>query len=90
MAQQVEGFEFEEGQTPPTGWRYDWTNWEDGTIWKLRAGEDWPPGIDAEGMRDRVHVRAMRRKRYAQTQKGFDELGEFLIVRFYDRQEAEA
>jgi hypothetical protein len=64
---------------------YDWEAWEDGEIWKLRQGEDFPMSKETDRMRSQVFNRARRRGRMVTTQKVIDLDGvEALVFRFFD------
>ena len=77
--------EFPEQVDPRHAHPYDWENWEDGTIWKLRQGEDFPIDKAVDRMRSQIFMRALRIKRMVTTQKVIDDDGvEALAFRFFD------
>lgn len=67
--------------TPTRSRRYPWEEWTDGTVWKLRAGEDFDAEVDQ--FRNRLYTQAARRGMSVTTQKGVDDDGtEVLFMQF--------
>jgi hypothetical protein len=86
MAESVESFDYAPvygpGKNGASSWRYNWPEWDDGNVWRCRPGHDYPPELTADDFSKRVHMRARRTNKKARTQRGEDEQGEYLNIRF--------
>jgi len=90
MAQRINEFP----KTTSTTRRYPWDEWCDGSVWKVRRGEDYPgedrisaaarPQGATDDFRKRLYTQASRAGMDVRTKKGVDEDGvEFLSFQFY-------